>query len=97
MSILLIVSYALFATSREILRGDVAVMKFRSVMGVLGFVLSASLLTTISFDDISSYLQAGICAVGLFLVLSDWFGNDDQRGLRKKFDARLNANWKREF
>ena len=90
MSILLIVSYALFATSREILQGDVAVMKFRSVMGVLGFVLSASLLSTVSFDDISAYLQTGICAVGLLLVLSDWFGNDDQRGLRKQFDARLN-------
>ena len=90
MSILLIVSYALFTTSREILQGDVAVMKFRSVMGVLGFVLSASLLSTVSFDDISAYLQTGICAVGLLLVLSDWFGNDDQRGLRKQFDARLN-------
>ena len=90
MSILLIVSYALFATSRDILRGDVAVMKFRSVMGVLGLVLSASLLTTVSFDDTSSYLQSGVCAVGLLLVLSDWFGNDDQRGLRKQFDARLN-------
>ena len=90
MSILLIVSYALFATSRDILQGDVAVMKFRSVMGVLGFVLSASLLTTVSFDDTSAYLQTGICAVGLLLVLSDWFGNDDQRGLRKQFDARLN-------
>ena len=90
MSILLIVSYALFATSREILQGDVAVMKFRSVMGVLGFVLSASLLTAVSFDDTSAYLQTGICAVGLLLVLSDWFGNDDQRGLRKQFDARLN-------
>ena len=90
MSILLIVSYALFATSREILQGDVAVMKFRSVMGVLGFVLSASLLTTVSFDDTSAYFQTGICALGLLLVLSDWFGNDDQRGLRKQFDARLN-------
>ena len=90
MSILLIVSYALFATSREILQGDVAVMKFRSVMGVLGFVLSASLLTTVSFDDTSAYLQTGICAVALSLILSDWFGNDDQRGLRKQFDARLN-------
>ena len=90
MSILLIVSYALFATSREILQGDVAVMKFRSVMGVLGFVLSASLLTTVSFDDTSAYLQTGICAIALLLILSDWFGNDDQRGLRKQFDARLN-------
>ena len=55
MSILLIVAYALFATSREILQGDISVMKFRSVMGVLGFVLSASLLTTVSFDDTSAY------------------------------------------
>lgn len=90
MSILLIVSYALFATSREILQGDVAVMKFRSVMGVLGFVLSASLLATVDFDYTSAYLQTGICAIGLLLVLRDWFGNDDQRGLRKQFDSRLN-------
>lgn len=91
MSILLIVSYALFATSRQILQGDFAVMKFRSVMGILGFVLSASLLTIVNFDNTSAYLQTGICAVGLMLVLSDWFSNDDQRGLRKRFDTRLNS------
>ena len=91
MSILLVVSYALFATSRQILQGDFAVMKFRSVMGILGFVLSASLLTTVNFDNTSAYLQTGICAVGLMLVLSDWFSNDDQRGLRKRFDTRLNS------
>ena len=90
MAILLIVSYALFTTSRTILQGDFAVMKFRSIMGTLGFVLSASLLTTVSFDDTSAYLQTGTCAVGLLLVLSDWFGNDEQRVLRKKFDSRLN-------
>lgn len=90
MAILLIVSYALFTTSRTILQGDFAVMKFRSIMGTLGFVLSASLLTTVSFDETSAYLQTGTCAVGLLLVLSDWFGNDEQRGLRKKFDSRLN-------
>ena len=90
MATLLIVSYALFTTSRTILQGDFAVMKFRSIMGTLGFVLSASLLTTVSFDDTSAYLQTGTCAVGLLLVLSDWFGNDEQRGLRKKFDSRLN-------
>ena len=91
MSILLIVSYALFATSRQILQGDFAVMKFRSVMGILGFVLSASLLTIVNFDNTSAYLQTGICAVGLMLVLSDWFSSDDQRGLRKRFDTRLNS------
>mgnify|MGYP001322289388 CR=1 FL=1 len=91
MSILLVVSYALFATSRQILQGDFAVMKFRSVMGILGFVLSASLLTIVNFDNTSAYLQTGICAVGLMLVLSDWFSNDDQRGLRKRFDTRLNS------
>ena len=90
MAILLIVSYALFTTSRTILQGDFAVMKFRSIMGTLGFVLSASLLTTVSFDETSAYLQTGTCAVGLLMVLSDWFGNDEQRGLRKKFDSRLN-------
>ena len=91
MSVLLLVSYALFATSRQILQGDFAVMKFRSVMGILGFVLSASLLTIVNFDNTSAYLQTGICAVGLMLVLSDWFSSDDQRGLRKRFDTRLNS------
>jgi len=91
MGVLLIVSYALFATSRSILRGDVAVMKLRSVMGGLGFVLSASLLTTTDFSKSPAYLQVGVCAIGLILVCIDWFGKDEQRDLRKKFDSRLNA------
>lgn len=90
MVVLLMVSYALFSTSRSILEGDVAVMKFRALMGLLGFVLSVSLLTTISLDDISEYLKIALCTIGLILVCMDWFGKDDQRELRKKFDARLN-------
>jgi len=90
MVVLLVVSYALFSTSRSILEGDVAVMKFRALMGLLGFVLSASLLTTISLDDTSAYLKIALCTIGLILVCMDWFGKDDQRELRKKFDARLN-------
>lgn len=90
MVVLLVVSYALFSTSRSILEGDVAVMKFRALMGLLGFVLSVSLLTTISLDDNSAYLKIALCTIGLILVCMDWFGKDDQRELRKKFDARLN-------
>jgi len=90
MTIMIIVSCALFATSRDILRGDIAVLKFRSVMGLLGFILSVSLMTTSNFQDYSSFAQAGFCAFGLFLVFSDWFGKDDQRGLRRKFNSRLN-------
>ena len=90
MVVLLMVSYALFSTSRSILEGDVAVMKFRALMGLLGFVLSVSLLTTISLDDTSAYLKIALCTIGLILVCMDWFGKDDQRELRKKFDARLN-------
>ena len=91
MAILLITSFSLFITSREILQGDVAVMKFRSLMGLLGLVLSASLMTTISLDENSSYIQIGLCVIGLALIMVDWFAKDEHRALRKQFNARLNA------
>ena len=91
MVILLITSAALFSTSRSILQGDVAVMKFRALMGLMGLIFAGSLLVTIDFSDNHSYIQIGLCVVGLALVAIDWFGNDEQRPLRKKFDARLNA------
>ena len=91
MVILLSTSVALFLTSRAILEGDVAVMKFRALMGLLGLVLAVSLLTTIKFDDNSSLIQIGFCVVGLMLIVTDWFGKDDQRGLRKEFNSRLNS------
>tara|TARA_B100001778_G_scaffold188231_1_gene154995 strand:- start:514 stop:2259 length:1746 start_codon:yes stop_codon:yes gene_type:complete len=91
MVILLSTSVALFMTSRAILEGDVAVMKFRALMGLLGLVLAVSLLTTIKFEDNSSFIQVGFCVVGLILIVMDWFGKDDQRGLRKEFNSRLNS------
>ena len=91
MVILLSTSVALFLTSRAILEGDVAVMKFRALMGLLGLVLAVSLLTTIKFEDNSSFIQVGFCVVGLILIVMDWFGKDDQRGLRKEFNSRLNS------
>ena len=91
MSLLLVVSLALFRISRIILRGDVAVMKFRALMGALGFVLAISLLTTIDLGNNSSRIQLVFCIIGIVLVGFDWFGKDDQRPLRKEFDNRLNA------
>lgn len=91
MSLLLVVSLCLFKISRVILRGDLAVMKFRALMGMLGFVLGASLMATADLSETSSYIQIGVCGVGLLFVILDWFGNDDQRVMRKEFDTRLNA------
>ena len=91
MTILSITSFSLFITSREILQGDVAVMKFRALMGLLGLVLSVSLMTTISLDENSSYIQIGLCVIGLALIMIDWFAKDEHRALRKQFNARLNA------
>ena len=91
MSLLLVVSLALFRVSRIILRGDVAVMKFRALMGALGFVLAISLLATIDLGNNSSRIQLVFCIIGIVLVGFDWFGKDDQRPLRKEFDNRLNA------
>jgi len=91
MVLLLVVSLALFRVSRIILQGDIAVMKFRALMGTLGFVLAISLLTTIDLEDNSSRVQLVLCIIGIVLVGVDWFGKDDQRPLRKEFDNRLNA------
>jgi hypothetical protein len=91
MSILLIVSLVLFRISRTILNGDIAVMKFRALMGFLGLVLAGSLATTIDLDNNSSFVIIGFCLIGLILAGKDWFGNDDQRAQRKEFDTRLNA------
>ena len=91
MIILLITSFSLFITSREILQGDVAVMKFRALMGILGLVLSASLMTTISLNENSSYIQIVLCVTGLALIMMDWFAKDEHRALRKQFNARLNS------
>jgi len=91
MAVLMLTSIALFLTSRNILEGDIAVMKFRALMSLLGIVLAASLLTTISMDETSSYIQIGLCVIGIALMMADWFGKDDLRGLRKEFNSRLNA------
>lgn len=91
MIILLVISFALFSTSRAILQGDVAVMKFRALMGLLGVILAVSLLSTITFEDNSSYIQIGLCVIGLAMIVMDWFSKDDQRALRKEFNTRLNA------
>ena len=91
LSLLLIVSLALFRVSRVILRGDIAVMKFRALMGTLGLVLAISLLTTMDLENNSSRVQLVFCIIGIVLIGLDWFGKDDQRQLRKEFDSRLNA------
>ena len=77
MVVLMLISFALFLTGRNILEGDIAVMKFRALMSLLGLVLAASLLTTINLNEISSFIQIGLCVVGLALILIDWFGKDE--------------------
>ena len=91
MGLLLLVSLALFRVSRTILQGGHAVMKFRALMGVLGCVLAASLLSTSDFNENSSLIQIAICGIGIVLTGADWFGNDEQRAMRKVFDTRLNS------
>ena len=91
MVLLLLVSLALFKVSRTILQGGLAVMKFRALMGLLGCVLAGSLLSTSDFDNNSSFVQIAFCSIGIVLAGVDWFGNDDQREMRKVFDTRLNS------
>ena len=83
--LLVIVSYYLFKTSRNILRGDMGVMRFRAVMGFLGLVLASSLVKSETM-----YFQSIFIIIGLYLTSKDWFGHDEQRESRKIFDTRLN-------
>lgn len=90
MIILISISITLFVSGRTILMGDVSVLKYRSIMGFLGLVLSISLLTTSSFQNSATYIQFALCLIALVLILYDWYGNDDMRQMRKYFDVRLN-------
>lgn len=90
MIILISISITLFVSGRTILVGDVSVLKYRSIMGFLGLVLSISLLTTSSFENSATYIQFALCLIALVLILYDWYGNDDMRQMRKHFDVRLN-------
>ncbi|MEL0100389.1 MAG: hypothetical protein VW862_01645, partial [Euryarchaeota archaeon] len=88
--IIIAIGVALLKISRTILSGDIAVMKFRAIMGFLGCVLAGSLLATADTSTISFQIQIGTIGLGLLTVGLDWFGNDENRGLRKEFDVRLN-------
>ena len=90
MIILISISITLFVSGRTILVGDVSVLKYRSIMGFLGLVLSISLLTTSSFENSATYIQFALCLIAFVLILYDWYVNDDMRQMRKYFDVRLN-------
>tara|TARA_B110001452_G_scaffold261852_1_gene261135 strand:+ start:4995 stop:6740 length:1746 start_codon:yes stop_codon:yes gene_type:complete len=91
MAMLLVVSLGLFRVSRTVLQGDIAVMKFRALMGIFGCVLAISLLGSIDMEYNSSVIQLALCGLGIILATLDWYGSDDSRPLRKEFDNRLNA------
>ena len=88
--IIIVVGLILLKISRNILSGDIAVMKFRAIMGFLGVVLAASLLATADFESNGFLIQIGSIGIGVMFVGLDWFGNDENRALRKEFDTRLN-------
>jgi len=88
--LIIFVGFTLLKVSRSILSGDIAVMKFRSLMGFLGCVLSGSLLVTADIDSNSFLVQIGAVTIGLLMIMLDWFGNDENRAQRKEFDTRLN-------
>ena len=84
-SLLVIVAYFLFKTSRNLLQGGIEVMRFRAVMGFLGCVLAISLVKSETM-----YIQIIFVLIGIYLCSKDWFGHDGQRAIRKEFDTRLN-------
>ena len=88
--IIIVVGLILLKISRNILSGDIAIMKFRAIMGFLGVVLASSLLATADFGSNGFLIQIGSIGIGIMFVGLDWFGNDENRALRKEFDIRLN-------
>ncbi len=88
-----IVSFICFYCSKTILDGGLDVLRFRSVMTAIGSLAAFSLFvgnipepTTIAW-----YCNVGVIVLGFSTTGYIWVAGDDQRGLRKKFQTRLDG------
>ena len=90
---LIVVAYACYQTSSNVLQGGLDVLRWRAIMTGLGGVAAFSLFVgempeSMTYEWIASIasLVAAIVATGYI-----WFVGDDQRGQRKIFTKRLDG------
>ena len=92
-SFLIVVAYACFQTSSNVLQGGLDVLRWRAIMTGLGGVAAFSLFVgempeSMTYEWLASIasLVAAIVATGYI-----WFVGDEQRGQRKIFTKRLDG------
>lgn len=71
--------------SSSILKGDLEVMRFRAVMGIIGLAMAGALVIAMSMPLVGGF----IIAQGFVKVIRDWHIADEDRELRKEFHNRL--------
>lgn len=81
----LICAIACLVASSSILKGDLEVMRFRALMGIIGIAMTGALVMALSMPLIGGV----VLAHGVARVVRDWHIADDNRHLRKAFKVRL--------
>jgi hypothetical protein len=88
-ALLICCSFALFFSSRKLLYGEYKVVRYRSIMGLIGVFAGLSVLIPQGFE--SNILGSVIVLIALLNSFNDWFGSDEQRTVRKNFKQKLDA------
>ena len=88
-ALLICCSFALFLCSRNLLYGEYKVIRYRSIMGLIGVFAGLSVLIPQGLE--SNIFGSIIVLIALLNSFNDWFGNDDQRTVRKNFKQKLDA------
>ncbi len=85
--LLITCSFVLLYSSRKLLFGEYKVVRYRSIMGMIGVFAGLSVLIPQGLE--TNYLGLIIILLGLIISLKDWFGSDENRGVRKEFKKEL--------
>ncbi|MDA8587954.1 hypothetical protein N9L41_00410 [Euryarchaeota archaeon] len=91
--LLVVVAYACFQTSANVLQGGLDVLRWRAIMTGLGGVAAFSLFVGNIPESMTYEWFASLTALGSAVVVTGyiWFVGDEQRGQRKIFTKRLDG------
>ncbi|MDC3236101.1 hypothetical protein OAT73_02440 [Candidatus Poseidoniaceae archaeon] len=91
--LLVVVAYACFQTSANVLQGGLDVLRWRAIMTGLGGVAAFSLFVGNIPESMTYEWLASLTALGSAVVVTGyiWFVGDEQRGQRKIFTKRLDG------
>ena len=80
-------SIVLLVYSRNLLSGEFKVVRYRSIMGLIGVLAGLSVLIPQGIE--SNFFGSLIVLIALSISINDWFGSDEQRTIRKEFKKKL--------